>query len=96
MDSAQTIKHWHICVSTNENKPQTDFIMTDGPASISAYLDLCQNLFHKEFKGLNRAKIEGSLLLAHGQDTEQSAIMRSYVYMVLWIPCSGCNTYSLN
>lgn len=96
MASARAIKHWHVCLGTNENYPQVDYIIKDGPASITAYLDLCQNFFRKEFQSMDRQKIELALLEAYGEDTEQSAIMRSYVYCALWVPCSGCRTYSLN
>jgi len=70
--------------------------MKDGPKSIAAYLDLCQEFFRQEFRGLDRVKIEYCLLEAYADDTEKSAIMRSYVYCVLWVPCNGCKMYSLN
>lgn len=92
----QLIKHWHVCLGASEDHPIVDYVLTDGPTSVTAFIDLCQNLFKKEFAGLDRQRIESELLAHCASDIEQSAIMRLHAYCVMWIPCSGCRTYSLN
>lgn len=94
--TSQQIKHWHVCLGANESTPIVDYILYDGPASVTAFIDLCQNLFRKEFAGLDRGRIESELLAHCSTDIEQSAIMRLYGFVVMWVPCSGCKSPSLN
>ena len=95
-DQIKKVKHWHVSLGSGEDNPMIDYVITDGPGSIKAFLDLTENMFHKEFAGIDRSKLEEVLFEALGQGGRQGAIMRLYAYVVTWVPCTGCNNFSLN